>query len=486
MNSDEKPLKYYQDYLKSFKWKKIRTFGKIPSARSSFAYSNVNVTKVFIHGGCDEDYDLSDAFILNLETFKWKEAKNFSKNLNKPLVGHSAVTVTRSTKENDQYIFMFGGWNGSTYSKSGYLLETNHYEYLESYENWLQSPSPRRDHTCVYNELRQKYYLFGGWNPVEWNYTDTLFNELYLLDPWWKWTKEEVYGEMPCARRGHSCIFSVIPEECIILFGGVYGYNRFLDDLFILRIEEKKWEKIEAGGDLPSKRAWHTASLIGSKFMFIFGGMFQNSTYSNEVFCLSVKDMFWIKLEFDEKSTVPEPCCSHAALSIRESIIVFGGVSRDTNSDINARDNINEDRGSIDSSMSSDDLEIEDMPETKRVAFDYIYVLEKEDSLENYLQIINKKKENVRQEDARSETAKNLKGVSSAGNLSPRGLELKNEIELSKMVITPPPLPQKLLTKETSADKKQHYEQWNPLMFPDTKRNTAYNIMKAIFYDESK
>ena len=89
------------------------------------------------------------------------------------------------------------------------------------------------------------------------------FNEVYQLDAQWRWEKLEAYGEAPSPRRGHSVVFSVLPVECLLIFGGVFGYNSFLSDLHLFDIRKRTWTNIRTEGDAPLPRGWHSASLIG-------------------------------------------------------------------------------------------------------------------------------------------------------------------------------------------------------------------------------
>ncbi len=44
------------------------------------------------------------------------------------------------------------------------------------------SPSPRRDHTLTYCPFDNKIYLFGGWNPLEWDYKETFLGDVWTLN----------------------------------------------------------------------------------------------------------------------------------------------------------------------------------------------------------------------------------------------------------------------------------------------------------------
>ena len=49
-------------------------------------------------------------------------------------------------------------------------------------ERWLKiSPVARKEHTLTYSPFDNKVYLFGGWNPLEWNHTDAYFNTMWTI-----------------------------------------------------------------------------------------------------------------------------------------------------------------------------------------------------------------------------------------------------------------------------------------------------------------
>ena len=52
---------------------------------------------------------------------------------------------------------------------------------LESSEGWVK-PNSRRDHTLTVDKLDDKLYLLGGWNALDWNYTEGTFGEVWTLN----------------------------------------------------------------------------------------------------------------------------------------------------------------------------------------------------------------------------------------------------------------------------------------------------------------
>lgn len=74
--------------------------------------------------------------------------------------------------------------------------------------------------------------LFGGWDSTRWTNADVFFTQVWRLNQEWKWELVEVFGEPPCSRRGHSA--SLAEDGSIVVFGGIYGYSKLLDDVYRL------------------------------------------------------------------------------------------------------------------------------------------------------------------------------------------------------------------------------------------------------------
>ena len=101
---------------------------------------------------------------------------------------------------------------------------------------------------------------------------------------------------MPCSRRGHSACISDYPYHCLVIYGGVYGYNKMLNSLYILNLAKMVWDKPTMAGIAPSERAWHSANVIGEN-MIVAGGLLQDGSSSNEVFCLNLSHMCWCSVK---------------------------------------------------------------------------------------------------------------------------------------------------------------------------------------------
>ena len=187
------------------------------------------------------------------------------------------------------------------------------WEARTGFGEWVKSsPQPRKGHSLTYSPFDNKIYLFGGWNPLEWNCAETYFDEVWTLDasmtPFyiseWNWDKDELFGKLPSARRGHSCVYSPHPTPSLVVFGGICGYNKFTDDLYVLKLNKKKWKLIE-----PSEAAvkspplaWHSATLIGDVMYFI-GGLLEGEDYNTDVFALNLSSLVWKKIQLANGTT---------------------------------------------------------------------------------------------------------------------------------------------------------------------------------------
>lgn len=84
------------------------------------------------------------------------------------------------------------------------------------------------------------------------------------------WTRPEVFGTIPSARRAHQ---AVLHGDKILIYGGGNGASA-LYDLFALDVSDLnrlEWVELHPKGDLPPRRGYHTATLVG-KHMVVIGG----------------------------------------------------------------------------------------------------------------------------------------------------------------------------------------------------------------------
>ena len=230
-------------------------------------------------------------------------------------VGHSAVRVSDGQKHN---VYVFGGWNGKQYLNFGYLLDLEAKHLLPETHTILQTPDGRRDHSTVI--AGRKIVVFGGWNINE------QFNDVWFADKFeWRWGIAEVSGDIPAARRGHSA--TVIGNKMYV-FGGIFGFSKYLDELYVLNLDTWEWTVPDVSGDSPSCRAWHSACRIGNTGqILIFGGTAGRMNFYNDMYVLDTASMQWFPIPYQNADSVPAGRCAHTAVMIGSKMYVIGGLS---------------------------------------------------------------------------------------------------------------------------------------------------------------
>mgnify|MGYP001079094400 CR=1 FL=1 len=265
--------------------------------------------QILIHGGLSEAGELRSFAQLDLMTLVWKE---LSIETADPISGHSGVQLEGN-------FVLFGGWRGSSYSDK---LVVYHRDGLIEERNRTSGewglPSARNHHTLTL--ANNCLYLLGGWDSLKWNNSNTSFAQLWRLKSNWEWELCDVFGKQPISRRGHST--SYFPQSnCLVVYGGMYGYSRLLSSLYILDLNEMLWIKV---GNF-TKRAWHSASCL-DKFIYIFGG-YTESGISNDLQRFNVEER---TCDFIEVQSKPSPRCGHISLSVEGFILILGGKDEDS------------------------------------------------------------------------------------------------------------------------------------------------------------
>jgi len=148
------------------------------------------------------------------------------------------------------------------------------------------APSPRRDATLTFWPANNggALFAFGGWDLFE---VHGDLRRFQLQPPEWTNASTPATGDaaadessgypQPLPRRGHSCTLvhgQTSSHSSMLLYGGCLGLSTYLDDLWSWSDHEKRWCIVEASGEAPGPRAWHSATAIGAMghLLVILGG----------------------------------------------------------------------------------------------------------------------------------------------------------------------------------------------------------------------
>lgn len=176
-----------------------------------------------------------------------------------------------------------------------------------------RGPSPRYSHTAV--AVGSLVYCFGGFNAdLRW------LDDLYALDTErrrWVWLPER--GTKPSPRAAHSCVKY---GSKLVFFGGNDGMGLY-NDLHTFDTKTNEWERVDVAGSSPAPRTGHGAAVLGDR-MFVFGGTtgLGGDTY-NDLYVLDMASWAWYRPSFE--GTPPEPRGGHSCTMIGDQLFVFGG-----------------------------------------------------------------------------------------------------------------------------------------------------------------
>ena len=271
---------------------RIVPYGSPPDKRNGHVLvSSMGGNEQFVFGGFDQDPDL---WILwqEGETWRWEYvvAKGTAPSSRG---GHSGIFVSEGLGQD--YIIIFGGVE----SPLDVPVDTDTYKLLnpwDPFSTWEKLittgtvPSPRAEHTAVYEGGMKKMVVFGGYTspgPIVAS-TDTYVLDFSVTPA--SWTKLNPSGGIPSARYGHSAVWAEMGMETgMIVFGGKDSFGNLLDDCRKLNLQGDNWTEIPVTGDKPPARWQHTAVWTWGEQggeMIIFGGKGEDKKPIGDVWVL--------------------------------------------------------------------------------------------------------------------------------------------------------------------------------------------------------
>ncbi len=182
------------------------------------------------------------------------------------------------------------------------------------------SPMSARDYpSAVYDPVRDRMVVFGG-------YDGSARNDVWALTlagaP--AWTQLTPDGTPPSARYSHTAIYDPVRDRMVV-FGGFDGYRR--NDVWTLSLgDTTEWTLLTPSGSLPNARYGHSAIYDPVRDrMVVFGG-YDDWRWYNDVWALSLGGTpGWTALP--NSPTTPGGRYLHSAIydPVRDRMVVFGG-----------------------------------------------------------------------------------------------------------------------------------------------------------------
>jgi N-acetylneuraminic acid mutarotase len=112
--------------------------------------------------------------------------------------------------------------------------------------------------------------------------------------------------------------------DCLICFAGAAATTSD-SALAVYSISSNEWTAIQTQGTGPSARTRHTAVLLGSSSMLVFGGCNSAGVFFNDAYQLSLDTWTWTKLQ--PLSPPPPPRYHHSCHFVHGKVVLYGGVN---------------------------------------------------------------------------------------------------------------------------------------------------------------
>lgn len=217
-------------------------------------------------------------------------------------------------------VVMFGGLDSDTVlSDRTFVLDLNGPPDWTELQLSGSSPSARQGHRAIYDPVRERMIVFGGYDTT---WKDDVW-ALSLSDPP-EWTELPVSGDGPSARMHHGLIYDPVRDRLVVVCGG----PGWLGDIWVLPLSEPLlWTQVIPPGAWVW-RAGHTTIYdpVRDRLILFAGHAFEGS--GNDVWALTLAGTpAWSPL--NSPGARPSPRTYHTAIydPILDRMIVFAGWS---------------------------------------------------------------------------------------------------------------------------------------------------------------
>jgi hypothetical protein len=291
-------------------WTAMTPSGAAPSARMSHsAICDQLRGRLVLFGGYD-GYPHNDVWALTLTDVPAWTA------LSTPPSARSAQSAIYDSVRERMVMFGGNGWSG--YSNEVWTLSSAGPPTWTALAPSGTPPSARSYHSAIYDPVHERMVVFGGWDG------SLFFNDVWALSladtP--VWTALTPVGTPPAAREGHTAVYDPVRDRMVV-FGGWDG-SSLRDDVWALSLAGTPvWTALAPSGSSPSARYLHSAiyDLVGDR-MVVFGG-WNGTTFCNDAWGLALAGApAWTAL-----CTLPSGLGGHSAIydPVRDQMVVLGG-----------------------------------------------------------------------------------------------------------------------------------------------------------------
>ena len=254
-------------------WSQVLAAGDLPGKREQHCMVLDPVRdRLIVFGGSSFTANWNDVWSLDLSGQpRWTQLQPQGAG---PEAGTGATGVYDSAR---QRMVVFGGIAGGIARNDVRVLS------LDGAPAWTEIapagtlPAPRTGHSAIYDPVRDRMLIFGGWSGAHPFYDDVWELSLGTTPTWTRLTPS---GSAPDPRIGHDAIFDPIRDR-MILFGGNVGGSPMNDTWALSLGAGPAWTPLAPAGSAPARRIGHSAIYDAARDrMVVFGGAFPNDTWA--------------------------------------------------------------------------------------------------------------------------------------------------------------------------------------------------------------
>jgi hypothetical protein len=276
---------------------------------------------VLFGGKNDDDQNINEVWTLDLTKNVWQkiEIENESP---PPSEDHTVIYDPISYR-----MILYGGEDGPAWNNLWSFDLKNHV-----WRDMTNSTAPEReDHTAIFDSRRQRMVVFGGRDNHFNNLNDIWEFDLNPSSPtfekWQRATVEEVY---PPWRADHVAVFDSLKNRMVIYGGWDKDQKKYMDDTWAFYFPATPdtigyWKELKTKKSRPPKRRHGVGVCDSARNWFIMCGGFGEEGYLNDVWAFDLTADVWINI-----TPGPQPRIDHQAVYDpgNQRLILYGGDAR--------------------------------------------------------------------------------------------------------------------------------------------------------------
>lgn len=182
----------------------------------------------------------------------------------------------------------------------------------------------RASHGSAYDPLTDSIFTFGGRGAHESTLGDLLVYSI-SNNKWNNLTSCHPSEKQPKSLWGHSLTTF---NSSLLLFGGIFTNGTLSKELWSYEISLKKWTLKGATSITPL--AFHSATLVDSEWLYIYGGRLEDGSHSSKLYRISLSGNFssWQSVQVLNDKPFGRQLIGHSAVFYKHlrSIVIFGGA----------------------------------------------------------------------------------------------------------------------------------------------------------------